>query len=282
LTDGDKVLLATVKVRAYATRYPKGSPDPENPQNPPTEFYSILTNVLLANQIGTTFTTDQIGFSTASFAGHIITTEIFVGNTLTQSWFFPVKLEDAWDEQASRISGDQVVADGEALYPEENPWDAQFYTLETTTDVVVAFLKQSAAGEPHVLAGISQALLQSIGPVPNTTEIIGVSGSDQSFRFWHSEVQVLPVYNVPRCPPDEGYLPWEPYGFNLTNRDSFGYEPDSDFPGKDTQHLLRNDYPRQVAFMLPFGALMGSSWVPLHTTGETASIDTRDTPPPCL
>jgi hypothetical protein len=285
LTDGDKVLLATVKVRASATRYPQGTQDLEHPEVPPTGYYSVLTEVMLANQEATSFSTDQVGFTSASFTGHTIITTDFGG--ATQYWFFPVRLESEWDEQSSRISSDEVVANGEPVYTpppeeEENPWDPKFYTLETSRDIVVAFLKQSAPSEPHTLAGMSQQNLQGIGPVPDDTQIVGAFGGDQRFPFWHSEVQVVPVYSVSKCPPEEGTVPWEPYGFNLTNRDSFGYEPGSDFPGRDNDHLLRNDYPRQVAFMLPFGILMQSSGMPTHTIGEMALNDTRELPPSCL
>lgn len=281
LTDGDKVLLATVKVRASATRYAQETQDLEHPETPPTGYYSVLTDVMLANQSSTSFSTEQVGFTSASFLGHIIITNDFFGS-LTQSWFFPVRLESQWDEQSSRISSDEVVAEGESESApgEENPWDPKVYTLETSRDVVVGFIK--FANGSHTLAGLSQQDLQTIGPVPDDTQIVGAFGSDQRFRFWHSEVQVVPVYSVPKCPPEEGTVPWEPYGFNLTNRDSFGYEPGSDFPGKDENNLLRNDYPRQIAFMLPFGSLMASSGIPSRTIGEIALNDSREPPPPCL
>jgi hypothetical protein len=128
LTDGDKVLLATVKVRASATRYPQGTQDLNNPEIPPDGFYSVLTDVMLANQSSTSFSTEQVGFTSASFLGHIIITNDFFGS-LTQSWFFPVRLESEWDEQSSRISSDEVVADGEPVSSpgEENLWDKILY-----------------------------------------------------------------------------------------------------------------------------------------------------------
>jgi hypothetical protein len=286
LTGGPKVILATVKMQARAMRYPVGTQDPENPETPPTEFYSVLTDLVLSNQASGTFNGEQVGFSNfGTLPGVAVVNEVG-GSFITQRWFFPVRLESSWDELNSRISSADVVASGTPTYSpqpgeQENPWDAKEYFNDYEMDVLVGFVQQETIGGAYSLE-LNDATLTAIGAVPQDTDIGGIYGGDQRFGFWHSEVQIIPVVSVPLCPPEEGFAPWLPYGFNLANRDAFGYPPGSDFPGKDETNLLRNDYPRQTAFMLPFGVIIQPTNPVASFRGETASYDLREEPPSCL
>ncbi len=285
LTGGSKVILATVKIRAYAGKYPVGQQDPDEPEIPPSEFYNVLGELVLSNQASGTFNGEQVGFTDFSpVAGFPIISENF-GSFITQRWFFPVRLEQTWNEYSSRIGADEVVNGGETTYipqpgQDDNPWDPRGYFMDFEVDVPVGFLHQETAGGPYSL-DLDDAMLIGIGGVPLETDIGGISGGDQRFGFWHSETQIIPVYAVPQCPPQEGFVPWEPYGFTLANRDAFGYPTDSEFPGKDQTNLLRNDYPRKAAFMLPFGSLMQSSAPNSFRQGITLT-DMREIPPNCV
>lgn len=285
LTGGPKVILATVKMRAKAVRYPVGTQDQENPETPPDEYYSVLTDLFLSNQASSTFNEEQVGFSNFGILpGHAVVNEV-TGSFVTQRWFFPVRLESTWQEYQSRISASEVVAAGTPTYtPPEgeqvNPWDPREYQMDFEKDILVGYVHETSPGGEYSLE-LDDSIREGIGAVPLETDIGGIYGGDQRFGFWHSEVQIVPVVSVPRCPPAEGFAPWEPYGFTLTNRDAFGYPPGSDFPGKDETNLLRNDYPRQSAFMLPFGILMRPYTI-ASFTGPFATFDSREEPPGCL
>lgn len=286
LTGGPKVILATVKMRARAIRYAEGAQDPENPENPPNEFYAVLTDLFLSNQASSTFNGDQVGFSNFGILpGHAVVNEVN-GSFVTQRWFFPVRLESTWQEPQSRISAAEIVASGTPTYTPQpgeqvNPWDPREYQMDFEVDILVGYVHETSPGGEYSLE-LDDSTLEGIGAVPLETDIGGVYGADQRFGFWHSEIQVVPVVSVPRCPPAEGFAPWEPYGFTLTNRDAFGYPPGTDYPGRDETNLLRNDYPRQSAFMLPFGVLMRSVNPVTSFRGETATFDSREEPPGCL
>lgn len=285
LTDGPKVLLAKVKMRAKAIEYPVGEQDMENPETPPEGHYNVLTDLFLINQAADAFNENQVGFTDFGLLpGHSIVNEVF-GSFITQRWFFPVRLDSMWQENQSRISADEVVSGGTPTYTppsgeEVNPWDPREYEMDFEVDILVAHLNQESLGGEYSIE-LDDEALEGIGAVPEDTSILGTTGGDQRFGFWHSELQIIPVIPVPLCPPEEGFAPWEPYGFTLTNRDAFGYPPGTDYPGKDETNLLRNDYPRQTAFMVPFGVLMRPYTI-TSFTGPFATFDSREEPPGCL
>ena len=289
LTGGNKVIVATVKLKAYATRNPAEDYDPEN-MDPVT--YGVLNSLILVESQSSSFQGDQtaFGLNVAQRGIPIISQDPWVG-FFTQSWFFPVKLTTQWNEMSTRISADDVVATGTRQIPleegqEDNPWIPTGFFKEYEHDILVGYLHQT--GTSGSTSGYALDLIRedytSFPAVPESTEITGdkTGINDQAFPYWHAELKLVPNAVVPICDPAEGgpyTTPWEPYGFTLRNRDENGYPPGSDYPGKDESNPLRNEYPRQLAFMLPFS--QGVNYIP-SSRGLMDINDQREDPPSCL
>lgn len=275
VSGGSQSIVATMKLRAYATRNPAEDYDPEN-SNP--ETYSILNSIWLIQNEDATFVGRQTSFDFFSgFPGMV-----FGG----QRWFFPVKLVDGWNSHLARISSDNIVQTGERRVPleegeQDNPWFPTQFVKDFEIDILVGFIHQTGA------AGSTSGLVfdgfSDLPEMPEETEITGIKEytNDALYPYWHAEVKLDARINVPICSPDPNgpfTQPFEQLGFMLRNRDENGYIPGSQYPGWNAAHPLRNNYQRQSAFLLPTIGGSGGTSVPVSFRGATMINDLREVP----